>query len=66
MIVFDVYDGPVFLESPLGFGVSSGESRDNVKTSYPKVNSKLKSNSRIAVPFPLLCTANPHSKSLHN
>ena len=28
MIVFDVYCGPVFLESLLGFGVSSGEFRD--------------------------------------
>ena len=28
IIVSDVYDGPVFSESPLGFGVSSGEFRD--------------------------------------
>ena len=28
IIVLDVYYGPVFLESVLGFGVSSGEFRD--------------------------------------
>ena len=27
--VFDAYHGPVFSEALLGFGVSSGESRDN-------------------------------------